>query len=63
EQGIDFLIEFKLEMVVAQELADKVIETIQKADGSGRDKNGKISVLSIEEVISIDASECAGYLV
>ena len=59
KQAGDFLSEIRLEMVVDQEMAAGVIKTIQKADGGGRDKEGKISVLSIEEVISIDAFECA----
>jgi nitrogen regulatory protein P-II 1 len=61
KQATDCLSEIRLEMVVDQEMAARVIETIQKADGGGRDKEGKISVLPIEEVISIDASECASY--
>ena len=35
ERATDFLSEIGLEMVVDQELAGKVIETIQKADGAG----------------------------
>jgi nitrogen regulatory protein P-II 1 len=57
-QATDFLSEIWLEMVVDEDLAGKVIETIQNADGAGRDMDGKISVLSIEEVLSIEASEC-----
>ncbi len=61
ERATDFLSEIWLEMVVEQELTGKVIETIQKADGAGWDKDRKISVLPIEEVISLESSECAGY--
>ena len=61
ERATDFLSEIWLEMVVDQEQAGKVIETIQKADGVGGNKDGRISVLPIEEVISLEPSECAGY--
>lgn len=61
ERATNFLSEIWLEMVVEQELAGKVIETIQKADGVGGDLDSKISVLPIEEVISLEPSECAGY--
>lgn len=49
----DFLSELRLEMVVDQEMAARVIETIQKADGAGREKGGKISILTIEEALRI----------
>jgi nitrogen regulatory protein P-II 1 len=61
ERTTDFLPETWLEMVVDQEMAGKVIETIQKANGAGWDKNGKISILPIEEVISFESSEYAEY--
>jgi nitrogen regulatory protein PII len=61
ERATDFLSEIGLEMVVDEELAGRVIETIQRADGVGWDKEGKISILPIEEVLSIEPSEFAGY--
>jgi nitrogen regulatory protein P-II 1 len=57
----DFVSEIWLEMVVDQKLAEMVIKTIEKADGAGWDKDGKISVLPVEEVISLESSERAGY--
>jgi nitrogen regulatory protein P-II 1 len=61
ERATDFLSEIWLEMVVDQELVGKVIETIQKTDGVGGNMDSKISVLPIEEIISLESSEFAGY--
>ena len=61
ERATDFLSEIWLEIMVDQELAGKIIETIQKADRAGGDKDSKISVMPIEEVISLESPECAGY--
>jgi nitrogen regulatory protein PII len=61
ERATDFLPETWLEMVVEQEIAEKVIETLQKADGAPSDKNSLISVLPIEEMISFESSEYASY--
>lgn len=55
-QTADFRPKIRLEMVVDQEQAGKVIETIRTAEGAGWDKDGRISVMSIEEGIAIEAS-------
>jgi nitrogen regulatory protein P-II 1 len=57
EYVIDFLPKVKIEVVVAQELAGKVIEAIQKAAQTGKIGDGKIFVLPVEEVIRIRTGE------
>jgi nitrogen regulatory protein P-II 1 len=57
EYVIDFLPKVKIEVVVAQEMAGKVIEAIQKAAQTGKIGDGKIFVLPVEEVIRIRTGE------
>lgn len=49
----DFLSELRLEIIVDQEMAARVIETIQRADRTGWNKDGKISVMPIEAALLI----------
>jgi nitrogen regulatory protein P-II 1 len=57
EYVIDFLPKVKIEVVVDQETAGKVIEAIQKAAKTGKIGDGKIFVLPVEEVIRIRTGE------
>lgn len=57
EYVIDFLPKVKIEVVVDQDLAGKVIEAIQKAAKTGKIGDGKIFVLPVEEVIRIRTGE------
>jgi nitrogen regulatory protein P-II 1 len=57
EYVIDFLPKIKIEVVVDQTLAGKVIEAIQKAARTGKIGDGKIFVLPVEEVIRIRTGE------
>ncbi len=61
ERATDYLSAIRLEMVVDQEMAREVIETIQEADGAGLDQVNRISVLPIEEVISLETFGDAEY--
>jgi nitrogen regulatory protein P-II 1 len=57
EYVVDFLPKVKLEIVVSDEKAAEVVETIQKAAHTGRIGDGKIIVSSVEEIIRIRTGE------
>ena len=57
EYVVDFLPKIKLEIVVASELVDKVIEAIVGAANTGKIGDGKIFVLPLEEAIRIRTGE------
>ena len=53
EYVIDFLPKVKIEVIVEDSLADKVIEAIESAARTGRIGDGKIFVLDVEQAIRI----------
>ncbi len=57
EYVVDFLPKIKLEVVVNDADAPKVVETIQNAAKTGRIGDGKIFVSAIENVIRIRTGE------
>jgi nitrogen regulatory protein P-II 1 len=57
EYVIDFLPKIKIEVVVADDLAEKVIEAITTAARTGKIGDGKIFVSEIMEVIRIRTGE------
>ncbi len=57
EYVVDFLPKIKLEVAVADDTADKVIEAIAEAANTGRIGDGKIFVLPLEEAIRIRTGE------
>jgi nitrogen regulatory protein P-II 1 len=57
EYTIDFLPKVKLEVVVPNGLVEKVVETIRASGMTGRIGDGKIFILSIDEVIRIRTGE------
>jgi nitrogen regulatory protein P-II 1 len=57
EYVVDFLPKVKIEIVLADELADKAIEAIQNAARTGRIGDGKIFVSSIDQAIRIRTGE------
>ncbi len=57
EYVIDFLPKAKLEIVVADELADQAIDAICKAAGTGQIGDGKIFVTNVEQSIRIRTGE------
>jgi nitrogen regulatory protein P-II 1 len=57
EYVVDFLPKVKLEVVVADDQVEPVIEAILKAAQSGRIGDGKIFVMPIDEVIRIRTGE------
>jgi len=57
EYVVDFLPKVKIEVVVAEDLTDKVIEAITKVVNTGKIGDGKIFVTSLEQVIRIRTGE------
>ncbi len=57
EYVVDFLPKIKLEIVVAEEVVDKVIEAIVGAANTGKIGDGKIFVQPLEEAIRIRTGE------
>jgi nitrogen regulatory protein P-II 1 len=57
EYVVDFLPKVKLEIIVSDEAAAQVVETIERAARTGRIGDGKIFVLPMEEVVRIRTGE------
>ena len=57
EYQIDFLPKMKIEVVVSDKMADKVIDTIIKAAKTGQVGDGKIFVYPVEDVIRVRTGE------
>ena len=57
EYVIDFLPKVKIEVVVADDQLDRVVETIVATARSGRIGDGKIFVTDVEDVIRIRTGE------
>src|SRR3546814_2081623 len=57
EYIVDFLPKVKLEAVVDDDLAPRVVEAIQNAAHTGRIGDGKIFVMPVEEAIRIRTGE------
>jgi nitrogen regulatory protein P-II 2 len=57
EYSVDFLPKLKLEIAVTTELAEQVVEAIQKSAATGKIGDGKIFVSSLEEVVRIRTGE------
>jgi nitrogen regulatory protein P-II 1 len=57
EYTIDFLPKVKVELVVADQLVGKVVETIISAAKTGSIGDGKVFVLPVEEAVRIRTGE------
>jgi nitrogen regulatory protein P-II 1 len=57
EYVVDFLPKVKLEIIVGDEMAAHVVDTIERTARTGRIGDGKIFVTAIEEVIRIRTGE------
>jgi nitrogen regulatory protein P-II 2 len=57
EYHVNFLPKVKIEVVVADDLADQVVEAITKAAHTGRIGDGKIFVIDIERAVRIRTGE------
>ncbi len=57
EYVVDFLPKVKVEVVVADKLADRALEAIVKSARTGKIGDGKIFVTTVEQVIRIRTGE------
>jgi len=57
EYTIDFIPKAKIELIVTDDLAPQVIETIERAAKTGKIGDGKVFVLPVEEVVRIRTGE------
>jgi nitrogen regulatory protein P-II 1 len=57
EYVIDFIPKIKIDIVAPDDVADKVVETIQKAAKTGKIGDGKIFVYPVENIIRIRTGE------
>ncbi len=57
EYVVDFLPKVKVEVVVPDQLAARVVEVIERVSKTGRIGDGKIFVTSIDEVVRIRTGE------
>ncbi len=57
EYVVDFVPKVKIEIVLGDERAAKVAETIQKAANTGKIGDGKIFVLPVQEAIRVRTGE------
>jgi nitrogen regulatory protein P-II 1 len=57
EYVVDFIPKIKIEVVVSDSLADKVVETIVNAARTGRIGDGKVFVIPVEDAIRIRTGE------
>jgi nitrogen regulatory protein P-II 1 len=57
EYVVDFIPKVKVEIVVATEIADKVVKTIMESVKTGKIGDGKIFVLPVDEVCRIRTGE------
>ena len=57
EYSVDFLPKLKLEVAISAEMAEQVVEAVQKSAATGKIGDGKIFVSALEEVIRIRTGE------
>ncbi len=57
EYVVDFIPKVKIEIAIADELAAKVVETIENTAKTGRIGDGKIFVMSLDEAVRIRTGE------
>jgi nitrogen regulatory protein P-II 1 len=57
EYVVDFIPKIKMEIIVTDEMASKVVEVIAEAARTGRIGDGKIFVTTVDEVVRIRTGE------
>jgi len=57
EYSVSFLPKVKIEVVVTDDLAESVVESIQKAANTGRIGDGKIFMLDVSQAVRIRTGE------
>ena len=60
EYAVNFVPKVKLEIVVAEAMADQVIETIRDTAGTGKIGDGKIFKLDVESALRVRTGETDG---
>jgi len=57
EYTVDFLPKVKLEVVVTDDMKDKVVDAIVKASQTGKIGDGKVFVMPVDDVVRIRTAE------
>ena len=57
EYVVDFIPKIKMEIIVSDDIASRVVDAIEQAAKTGRIGDGKIFVTSVEEVVRIRTGE------
>ena len=57
EYIVDFLPKVKLDLLVSDEMSDKVVDTIVKIAHTGKIGDGKIFILNVEDAVRIRTGE------
>jgi nitrogen regulatory protein P-II 1 len=57
EYIVDFLPKVKLDLLVSDQMADKVVDTIVKIAHTGKIGDGKIFILNVEDAVRIRTGE------
>jgi nitrogen regulatory protein PII len=57
EYVVDFIPKIKIEIVVAADLVDQVVDTVRAAANTGKIGDGKIFVLPVERVVRVRTGE------
>ena len=57
EYVVDFIPKIKIEVVVGDDIADKVVETIKQSANTGKIGDGKIFVMPVEEAVRVRTGE------
>ena len=57
EYVVDFLPKVKLEIVVPDDMAEKVVDTLTKSAQTGRIGDGKIFIMNLEDAVRIRTGE------
>jgi nitrogen regulatory protein P-II 1 len=60
EYVVDFLPKIKVEVVIQEEMLDKVTDAIQNSANTGRIGDGKIFVLPVQDAVRIRTGERGG---
>jgi len=57
EYAVDFIPKIKIEIVIAADRADQVVETIREAANTGKIGDGKIFVMPVEQALRVRTGE------
>ena len=57
EYVVDFIPKIKIEVVVSDDIAEKVVETIVNAARTGRIGDGKVFIIPVEDAVRIRTGE------